>query len=344
MLDALSITEAEAAGLSELAALDLAMARDFAARAQAAEDPAVASDLARSYQRMARSYRQSLALKARLRMDTLHADRETPRRTGMPGAVPRPRPAHNIEDDFAIDLRAEELHGAVERVIWSERERAEAPETEADDLLDQRFERLEARLDQQIRCSLRQGAPQTTRIIAALRGEPGRPGRGHAARWRGCPEPRFGENLADAPGQARRRSGVTSLFPRLSRSSPRRPGSSRKAKCKAPPGLAWSARRNTSSAWNLAFAGKARSRGSREPLKKCVRRRAGNREKRFRPPLRVAGRPRTPRTAPRRPCRRRCTWRPRRSWRRGACLPAARGPRGARRSCRRGGRWRWSRR
>jgi hypothetical protein len=31
MLDALSITEAEAAGLSELAALDLAMARDFAA-------------------------------------------------------------------------------------------------------------------------------------------------------------------------------------------------------------------------------------------------------------------------------------------------------------------------
>jgi hypothetical protein len=33
MLDALSITEAEAAGPSELAVLDLAMARDFAARA-----------------------------------------------------------------------------------------------------------------------------------------------------------------------------------------------------------------------------------------------------------------------------------------------------------------------
>ena len=31
MLDALTITEAEAAGLSELAALDLVMARDFAA-------------------------------------------------------------------------------------------------------------------------------------------------------------------------------------------------------------------------------------------------------------------------------------------------------------------------
>ena len=45
MLDALTITEAEAAGLSELAALDLAMARDFAARARAAEDPEVANDL-----------------------------------------------------------------------------------------------------------------------------------------------------------------------------------------------------------------------------------------------------------------------------------------------------------
>ena len=66
MWDTLSITEDEAAGLSELAALDLAMARDFAARAQAAEDAESANDLARSYQRMARSYRQSLALKVRV--------------------------------------------------------------------------------------------------------------------------------------------------------------------------------------------------------------------------------------------------------------------------------------
>jgi hypothetical protein len=75
MLDALSITEAEAAGLSELAALDLAMARDFAKRAQAAEDPDTANDLARSYQRMARSYRQTLALKARLQRDIAAARR-----------------------------------------------------------------------------------------------------------------------------------------------------------------------------------------------------------------------------------------------------------------------------
>src|ERR1700743_3524450 len=107
MSDALAITEAEAAGLSELAALDLAMARDFAARAQAAEDPETANALARSYQRMARSYRQSLALKAKLRLGTQAGPRETPRR--FP-----PAPAPPLEA-FRIDRRAEDLHDAVQR-------------------------------------------------------------------------------------------------------------------------------------------------------------------------------------------------------------------------------------
>lgn len=53
MLDSLDITGVEIAGIAELAIHDLAMARDFAARAQAAEYPEVA--LARSCQRMARS-------------------------------------------------------------------------------------------------------------------------------------------------------------------------------------------------------------------------------------------------------------------------------------------------
>jgi hypothetical protein len=200
MLDALSITEAEAAGLSELAALDLAMARDFAARAQAAEDPAVANDLARSYQRMARSYRQSLALKARLRMETLQADRETPRRTGL-GAASAPT-AHNIEDDVAIDLRAEELLGAVERVIWTERERAEAPETEADDLLEQRFARLDARLDQLVRNPRFARETLDDQVIALCR-DIGLD-EALARRWRELPEPIY----ADPPdGPARRESG-----------------------------------------------------------------------------------------------------------------------------------------
>ena len=132
MLDALSITEAEAAGLSELAALDLAMARDFAARAQAAEDPEVANDLARSYQRMARSYRQSLALKVRLQAETLRVVRETP-------AAPR--------EEVRIRARAEAVRDAVQRVIWAEHEPAEAEAPDGGEACDSLFDLLEERLD-----------------------------------------------------------------------------------------------------------------------------------------------------------------------------------------------------
>jgi len=51
-------------GLDALAQIDLRLAQVFAARAEAAEDPEVANGLVRSYQRAARSYRQSLALRA----------------------------------------------------------------------------------------------------------------------------------------------------------------------------------------------------------------------------------------------------------------------------------------
>jgi len=118
MLDALAITEEEAAGLAELAALDLAMAKDFAARARAAEDPATANDLGRSYQRMARSYRQTLALKMRLAREMASHDRETiaerRARSGRPSASGL--------------KRADELRDAVERVAWAEHE---GPEREA---------------------------------------------------------------------------------------------------------------------------------------------------------------------------------------------------------------------
>src|SRR5215207_3703096 len=102
MLDALNITEEEAAGLAELARHDLAMARHFAERAHAAEDPAVANRLARSYQRAARSYRQTLALKARLKRDLQRA------------AAEAPKPEKPI--DSAV-VRGNELRCAVERVI-----------------------------------------------------------------------------------------------------------------------------------------------------------------------------------------------------------------------------------
>jgi hypothetical protein len=136
MLDALTITEAEAAGLSRLAALDLVMAEDFAARAQAAEDPETANDLARSYQRMARSYRQSLALKVRLAREIARAERdiaETP-----PAPIPR--------DEARIEARIEDLRPAVQRVIWAEHEPDDSA-TPDEDLSGYFFDLLEERLD-----------------------------------------------------------------------------------------------------------------------------------------------------------------------------------------------------
>jgi len=136
MLDALTITEAEAAGLCELAALDLAMAKDFAARARDERDPQVANDLARSYQRMARSYRQSLALKVRLAREIARVERdiaETP-----PAPIPR--------DEARIEARVEDLRGPVQRVIWAEHEPDDSA-TPDEDLSGYFFDLLEERLD-----------------------------------------------------------------------------------------------------------------------------------------------------------------------------------------------------
>ncbi|MBS0363671.1 MAG: hypothetical protein JSR98_20035 [Proteobacteria bacterium] len=185
MLDALIITEAEAAGLSELAALDLAMARDFAARAQAAEDPETANALARSYQRMARSYRQSLALKARLRMETIAADREAPSRdrasTGGSGDA-----FATQQNDLRIDLRAEELIDAVERVIWAEHEPAEREDDGVHAALLDRFDTLLEAAIQDPRFGLEPLDDQVAATCAALGLDPDR-----ARRWRDLPAPDF---------------------------------------------------------------------------------------------------------------------------------------------------------
>ena len=111
-MDALDITEEEALGLAEVARHDLAMVRSFAARAQAAEDPEVANDLARSYQRAARSYRQTLALKVRLKREIAAAVRE--------GREPP------VRDEAAVARRVREVRGAVRRLIYDEYERSDA--------------------------------------------------------------------------------------------------------------------------------------------------------------------------------------------------------------------------
>src|SRR5690349_3870663 len=88
------------------------MAKDFAARAQAEADPDVANDLARSYQRVARSYRQTLALKMRLAREMLTHQREAPSVRATTPAKPSPQALR----------RADALRAAVERVAWNEHE------------------------------------------------------------------------------------------------------------------------------------------------------------------------------------------------------------------------------
>ena len=80
---------------------------------------------------MARSYRQSLALKVRLAREIAQAEREPPPST--------PRDAARIE------ARVEELRGPVQRVIWAEHEPAETDGE--DDLSGHFFDLLEQRLD-----------------------------------------------------------------------------------------------------------------------------------------------------------------------------------------------------
>lgn len=118
MWDALDITAEDAAGLAEIAQHDLALARDFARRALAAEDNDEANRLARSYQRAARSYRQTLAVKARLKRDLAAAARAQ-------ADTPKPRPG-----GLAVARRVGELRTALTRLCWDE---ADPPETDGDE-------------------------------------------------------------------------------------------------------------------------------------------------------------------------------------------------------------------
>jgi hypothetical protein len=130
MLDALDITAEEATGLTELAALELATAKRFTERANAAEDPDEANRFARTAQRAARSFRQTLALKVRLKRALAEHGREYAR-TAAPKVAdpirqaPPPPPPH-----------LSEVRQAVTRIAWSEYEAMEAPEDEREDSLD----------------------------------------------------------------------------------------------------------------------------------------------------------------------------------------------------------------
>jgi hypothetical protein len=132
--DPASVDPAEAM-LAELAGLDLSLARHVHACAVATDDPAEVADLARAYQRIARSVRQSLALHARLKREREKDQRENP----PPAPPPPPAPAR---DAARIAERKAALRPAAQRVVWAEYEDAED-----EDLCGYHFDLIEERLE-----------------------------------------------------------------------------------------------------------------------------------------------------------------------------------------------------
>ena len=102
--------------LARLAARDLAAAERVHDKLMAAEEAGEIAELGRTYQRFARSLRQTLALKARLRreqqQDARAAANETPPQPARPGGV-------------AVARRIREVREGVTRVVWDEVEREE---------------------------------------------------------------------------------------------------------------------------------------------------------------------------------------------------------------------------
>jgi hypothetical protein len=122
--------------LARLAELDLMAAEHAHAKLMAAEEPSDVAELGRTYQRMARSLRQTLAIAARLKRERAQAPAEAP-----PEPPPIPR------DPQRIFARLHELRPAAQRVIWAEHEPEEAPDWEGDDTAGYYFDILEQRLD-----------------------------------------------------------------------------------------------------------------------------------------------------------------------------------------------------
>ena len=99
--------------LARLAQFDLAAAEHVHGRLMAAEDTAEIAELGGTYQRVARSLRQTLALKAKLKRD-----RETAAKTAAPAPAAPAGP-------LAVARRVRDVRAAVTRVIWNEAENAD---------------------------------------------------------------------------------------------------------------------------------------------------------------------------------------------------------------------------
>jgi uncharacterized protein (DUF2384 family) len=105
-MDASPTLDRDEVMLARVAELDLSLAEKLHAAAMAAEDPADVADLARAYQKIARSLRQSIALKARLKRDLAGVARD------------EMSPA----EEARVEQRAAVIRKAVTRVIFTETE------------------------------------------------------------------------------------------------------------------------------------------------------------------------------------------------------------------------------
>lgn len=146
MTEAADIAGTDERMLGRLAELDLAAAERVHARLMDAEGPGEVADLGRAYQRLARSLRQTLALKAKLRLDRERAARDAVDHRvrhspvgsplgaplGSPLGAARPFPAEPPPVERTLAARLDALRAAALRLAWREAE-AEAAETERSD-------------------------------------------------------------------------------------------------------------------------------------------------------------------------------------------------------------------
>ncbi|MFN3582446.1 hypothetical protein [Phenylobacterium sp.] len=142
MTEAAHIADADERMLGRLAELDLAAAERVHGRLMAAEEADEVADLGRAYQRLARSLRQTLALKAKLKLDRERAGREAidHRVRHSPLGAVRPfapdAQAGGVHPPAAQDraalARLDELRAAALRLAWREAE-TEAAEAERPD-------------------------------------------------------------------------------------------------------------------------------------------------------------------------------------------------------------------
>ena len=107
MSEAADIADCDEQMLARLARRDLAAAERVHDKLMAAEDTAEIAELGRTYQRLARSLRQTLALKARLKRE-------------------RAQPKLSPQDDPRTEPRKAQVRAALSRLVWTEYEREEA--------------------------------------------------------------------------------------------------------------------------------------------------------------------------------------------------------------------------